>query len=133
MINQKQVGIGIIGAGFLAETRARCYAPSINKAERLLAQSGGTIVEMRGGECHSGSHSPFSKRWRYTGGGALLRLGAHPIGAMLYPTPHTARLRRVGGWRLGDVPLAPPAQLTGQGHGDIIRVAGSRLNRNLRR
>jgi len=60
------------------------YAPSISKAERLLAESGGTIVEMRGGECHSGSHSPFSKKWRYTGGGALLRLGAHPIGAMLY-------------------------------------------------
>ena len=26
MVAQKQVGIGIIGAGFLAETRARCYA-----------------------------------------------------------------------------------------------------------
>ena len=39
---------------------------------------------MRGGECHNGSHSPYSKIWRYTGGGALLRLGAHPIGAMVY-------------------------------------------------
>lgn len=39
---------------------------------------------MRGGECHNGSHSPFSKIWRYTGGGALVRLGAYPIGAMLY-------------------------------------------------
>jgi predicted dehydrogenase len=60
------------------------YAPAISKAERLLAASRATIVEMRGGECHSGSHSPYSKKWRYTGGGALLRLGAHPIGAMLY-------------------------------------------------
>jgi predicted dehydrogenase len=60
------------------------YSPSIRKAAALLAQSGGTIVEMRGGECHSGSHSPFAKIWKYTGGGALLRLGAHPIGSMLY-------------------------------------------------
>lgn len=60
------------------------YAPSISRAEGLITTSRGTIVEMRGGECHSGSHSPYSKIWRYTGGGALLRLGAHPIGAMLY-------------------------------------------------
>jgi predicted dehydrogenase len=60
------------------------YAPAVRRAERLAAASGGTILEMRGGECHSGSHSPFSKIWRYTGGGALLRLGAHPIGAMLH-------------------------------------------------
>ena len=26
MVEQKRVGIGLIGAGFLAETRARCYA-----------------------------------------------------------------------------------------------------------
>src|SRR5512145_317837 len=60
------------------------YAPSITRAEGLIITSQGTIVEMRGGECHSGSHSPYSKIWRYTGGGALLRLATHPIGAMLY-------------------------------------------------
>jgi predicted dehydrogenase len=60
------------------------YAPSIQRAAGLIAKTGGTILEMRGGECHSGSHSPFSKLWRHAGGGALIRLGAHPIGAMLY-------------------------------------------------
>jgi predicted dehydrogenase len=60
------------------------YAPAITRAEGLIKASQGAIVELRGGECHSGSHSPYSKIWRYTGGGALLRLGAHPIGAMLY-------------------------------------------------
>ena len=60
------------------------YAPSLRKAEALMQAAGGAILEMRGGECHNGSHSPYSKVWRYTGGGALLRLGAHPIGAMLY-------------------------------------------------
>jgi predicted dehydrogenase len=60
------------------------YAPSITRAEGLIAESDGYILEMRGGECHSGSHSPFSRRWRNAGGGALIQLGAHPIGAMLH-------------------------------------------------
>jgi predicted dehydrogenase len=55
---------------------------------------------MRGGESHSGSHSPYSKLWRNTGGGALLRLGSHPVGAMLY-------LKRVEGLRRGGQPIRP--------------------------
>ncbi|HET6315365.1 MAG TPA: Gfo/Idh/MocA family oxidoreductase, partial [Chloroflexota bacterium] len=39
------------------------YAPSIAKAARLAEAAGGAILEMRGGECHSGSHSPYSKEW----------------------------------------------------------------------
>ncbi len=60
------------------------FAPPVQRAEGLMVRSGGSILEMRGGEAHCGSHSPYSKIWRYTGGGALLRLGAHPIGTMLY-------------------------------------------------
>ena len=60
------------------------YAPSFVRAAQLLEAGGGTILEMRGWEAHCGSHSPYSKRWSHTGGGALLRLGAHPIGAMLH-------------------------------------------------
>jgi predicted dehydrogenase len=60
------------------------YAPSIAKADRLATVANGPILEMRGGECHSGSNSPYSKQWRTAGGGALLRLGVHPIGAMLH-------------------------------------------------
>ena len=60
------------------------FAPPVQRAEGLMTRSGGSILEMRGGEAHCGSHSPYSKIWRYTGGGALLRLGAHPIGTMLY-------------------------------------------------
>src|SRR5436305_14470216 len=76
------------------------YAPSITKANRLAAASGGAILEMRGGECHSGSHSPYSKEWRYTGGGALFRLGVHPLGAML-------SLKRAEGMRRNGVPIRP--------------------------
>lgn len=60
------------------------HAPSVVRAQRLLAASGGSILEMRGWEGHSGSHSPYAKLWRHNGGGALLRLGAHPIGAMVH-------------------------------------------------
>jgi predicted dehydrogenase len=76
------------------------YAPPIAKAAALIAEAGGTILEMRGGECHSGSHTPFSKIWRYTGGGALIRLGAHPVGAMLY-------LKRLEGILRNGQPIRP--------------------------
>lgn len=60
------------------------FAPAIRRAAALGAAAKGVILEMRGWESHSGSHSPYAKDWRTAGGGALLRLGAHPIGAMLW-------------------------------------------------
>ncbi len=60
------------------------YAPAVRKVARLAEASGGTILEMRGQECHSGSHAGYAKTWRIAGGGALLRLGAHPLGAMIH-------------------------------------------------
>ena len=74
------------------------YAPSLRRAAALAADAKGPLLEMRGWESHSGSHSPFSKDWRHTGGGALLRLGAHPIGAMLW-------LKRREGLRLTGRPI----------------------------
>jgi predicted dehydrogenase len=91
------------------------YAPSIQKAARLIGASGGTILEMRGGECHSGSHSPYSTQWRYTGGGALLRLGVHPIGAMLY-------LKRQEGLRRDGRPIRP-CTVTAE-VGDLTKAPG---------
>jgi predicted dehydrogenase len=89
------------------------YAPSIAKANRLAAAAGGAILEMRGGECHSGSHSPYSKEWQYTGGGALLRLGVHPIGAMLY-------LKRQEGLRRSGRPIRPQSVVAEVG--DLTRT-----------
>lgn len=76
------------------------YAPAIRRAAGLLAKSDGTILDMRGGESHKGSHSPYSRLWRHTGGGALLRLGAHPLGAMLW-------LMREEGMRRDGRPIRP--------------------------
>lgn len=60
------------------------FAPAVQRAAALSAASSGSIREMRGWESHSGSHSEYSRDWRHVGGGALLRLGVHPIGAMLW-------------------------------------------------
>jgi predicted dehydrogenase len=91
------------------------YAPSIAKANRLAAASGGAILEMRGGECHSGSHSPYSKEWRTAGGGALLRLGVHPIGAML----HLKRQEGLRRWGRAIRPSAVMAEV-----GDLTKTPG---------
>lgn len=82
------------------------YSPSIQRAASLTAASQGRLLEMRGWESHSGSHSEYSKDWRHTGGGALLRLGAHPIGAMLW-------LKRREGLRLRGAPTRAVA-VTGE-------------------
>ncbi|WP_375583958.1 Gfo/Idh/MocA family protein [Cyclobacterium xiamenense] len=60
------------------------YAPPIVKMRRLIAASRGSILELRAEENHSGSNSVFSKEWKSMGGGALLRMGAHAVGACLY-------------------------------------------------
>jgi len=60
------------------------YARPVWKAKNLLKSAKGKILEIRCGESHSGSHSPFAAEWRYTGGGALIRMGAHPYGAAIH-------------------------------------------------
>jgi predicted dehydrogenase len=62
------------------------YAPAIRKAVEILDRyvETGSILEIRGEESHSGSHSEYSKWWRHAGGGSLARLAAHPIGLGLY-------------------------------------------------
>ena len=34
------------------------FAPPVQRAEGLMVRSGGSILELRGGEAHCGSHSP---------------------------------------------------------------------------
>jgi predicted dehydrogenase len=60
------------------------YAPAVQKAARLIRASGGTVMDIRGRESHSGSASPYSKRWSDAGGGSLLRLAIHPLSAAIY-------------------------------------------------
>ncbi len=60
------------------------YARPVWKAKRLVQAAKGKILEIRCGESHSGSHSKFASEWKYTGGGALIRMGAHPISAAIH-------------------------------------------------
>lgn len=60
------------------------YAPPVTKSKNLLEASQGKILEIRCGESHSGSHSKFSSEWKYTGGGSLVRMGAHPYSAAIH-------------------------------------------------
>jgi len=71
------------------------YAPPIAKLNRLMAASGSSILRIDGEESHSGSHGLYSRRWRTAGGGSLLRLGTHPIGAAIYLKYEEGR-RRTG-------------------------------------
>jgi len=69
------------------------YAPPIAKLNRLIAASGSTILRIEGEESHSGSHAPYSRRWQTAGGGSLLRLCVHPIGAALFLKQEEGRRR----------------------------------------
>jgi predicted dehydrogenase len=60
------------------------YSPAVQKAKNLAVASGGTIMEMRAQEAHSGSHATYAKTWQYAGGGSVVRLGCHPIGVSMY-------------------------------------------------
>ncbi len=60
------------------------YAPPLVKLNRLLTASGSPILRIEGEESHSGSHAEYAKRWQTAGGGSLIRLGVHPVGAALW-------------------------------------------------
>jgi predicted dehydrogenase len=80
------------------------YAPAVRKALELLERClrTGAILEIRGEESHSGSHSEYSKWWRHAGGGSLARLAAHPIGLGLF-------LKHVEGRARTGRPILPTA------------------------
>src|SRR3989475_5637987 len=87
------------------------YAPPLAKLRRLLDASGGAILELRAEESHSGSHAAYARRWKSAGGGALLRMGSHPVGAVLH-LKHWEGLRRHGRPIRARTVLADVAQLT---------------------
>ena len=87
------------------------YAPPVAKLRRLVDVSGGTILELRAEESHSGSHSPYARRWQTAGGGALLRMGSHPVGVVIH-LKHYEGLRRRGGPIRASSVVADVAQLT---------------------
>ena len=71
------------------------YAPPVAKLRRLMDAGGGTLLDLRAEESHSGSHAAYSRRWVTAGGGSMLRMGSHPIGAVIH-LKHYEGLRKKG-------------------------------------
>ena len=71
------------------------YAPPVAKLRRLMDASGGTLLDLRAEESHSGSHASYSRRWLTAGGGSMLRMGSHPIGAVIH-LKHYEGMKKTG-------------------------------------
>jgi len=87
------------------------YAPPVAKLRRLLDAGRGTILDLRAEESHSGSHAAYSRRWATAGGGSLLRMGSHPIGAVIHLKHHEGLRQRGTPTRVRSV-IAEVGQLT---------------------
>jgi predicted dehydrogenase len=87
------------------------YAPPVAKLRRLMDASGGTILELRAEESHSGSHAAYARHWKTSGGGSFLRMGSHPVGVILQLKHYEGQQRRGRPTRAKSV-FAEVAQLT---------------------
>ena len=85
------------------------YAPPLAKLKRLMKASGGTVLEIRAEQGHSGSQASYSRRWKTSGGGALMRLGSHPVGGALH-------LKRYEGMLKYGRPTRPKSVIAEVGH-----------------
>lgn len=78
------------------------YAPSIQKEREIIEKTGAQILWIHGEEAHSGSHASTYGFWKFSGGGAMIGKGCHPLTAALY-------LKRVEGKARDGKPIRPKA------------------------
>src|SRR5882672_8668725 len=69
------------------------YAPAVTKTAEILKATRDKILFMKGEESHSGSHAAHAAQWSTTGGGSLIRMGCHPLSAVLYLKQVEAKAR----------------------------------------
>jgi predicted dehydrogenase len=69
------------------------YAPAVSKTVEILKATKDKILFMKGEESHSGSHAAHAAQWAMTGGGSLIRMGCHPLSAVLYLKQVEAKAR----------------------------------------
>src|SRR3954467_10803691 len=69
------------------------YAPAVTKTVEILKATKDKILFMKGEESHSGSPPPPAAQWAMTGGGSLIRMGCHPLSAVLYLKQVEAKAR----------------------------------------
>jgi len=69
------------------------YAPAMAKTVEVLNATRDKILFMKAEESHSGSHAAHAAQWATTGGGSLIRMGCHPLSAVLYLKQVEAKAR----------------------------------------
>jgi predicted dehydrogenase len=69
------------------------YAPAVTKIAEIIRATKDKILFMKGEESHSGSHAAHAAQWAMTGGGSLIRMGCHPLSAVLYLKQVEAKAR----------------------------------------
>jgi predicted dehydrogenase len=69
------------------------YAPALTKTAEIIRATRDKILFMKGEESHSGSHAAHAAQWAMTGGGSLIRMGCHPLSAVLWLKQVEARAR----------------------------------------
>ncbi|OON99198.1 MAG: oxidoreductase [Epulopiscium sp. Nele67-Bin004] len=60
------------------------YAPAIEKAAEIIRHKKSKLLYMKGEESLKGSSSKVAGEWNKTGGGSLIRVGVHPLTAILW-------------------------------------------------
>ena len=74
------------------------YAPAIQKAAEILKAKKSKILYAKGEESLAGSSSPVAGYWNKSGGGTLMRVGCHPLSAIIYlkrlndPSVHVTKI-----------------------------------------
>ena len=71
------------------------YAPAIVKAAEIVQAKKSRILFMKGEESLKGSSSPVAGEWDKTGGGTFMRVGTHPLSAILWLKQQEAIARGV--------------------------------------
>jgi predicted dehydrogenase len=69
------------------------YAPAVTKIVEILEATKDKILFMKAEESHSGSHAAHAAQWAMTGGGSLIRMGCHPLSAVIYLKQVEAKAR----------------------------------------
>ncbi len=76
------------------------FAPAIQKEAEIVEKTKAQILWIIGEESHSGSHSPLYGIWKFSGGGAIMGKGTHPLTAALH-------LKRIEGNARKGSPIRP--------------------------
>ena len=69
------------------------YAPAVTKTAEILKATKDKVLFIKAEESHSGSHAAHAAEWATTGGGSLIRMGCHPLSAVLHLKQVEARAR----------------------------------------